>query len=201
MYIKFKHIRGWISGLGRVSICMKESTNYYNYRFMEQVPHSFDECFVYGVRLIESDFDKELDPKLGTEEGPFSEARVGTKSYTFEHCLEIRLSLTPHVKIEEDTQTEEKQTSLIIYHRTFTQKYLDLDKEFVNCRYAVRLAEGENGYLLAVSPSPESDEELQAYVKTLPFVYGLRGKYEGTPGEAENVTALTDEELNELFNW
>lgn len=199
MSIRFGELRECLSCTDRVSICMHETTNYYNYRFIRNVPHSFDGCYVYGVGMIESEFDREPEPDMGKLEGPDSPARMGTKDFTFERCLEIRLSMNPYFETVGKDAAGREGSSIIIYHRTYAQKFEDLEKEFPDCRYLVRPVlwneSDQRGYLIAVSPSPEADKELIAYGDKLPCPYEYRGRYK------DNMRPLTEQELQELFNW
>lgn len=77
--IAFGEIRKFVSQIDRVSICMDETLRYYNYRFIKQVPHDFDELYLYGMGVIESEF----------------EGDDGEEGMLLEQCLEIMLSEKP----------------------------------------------------------------------------------------------------------
>lgn len=82
--IKFGEIREYISGIDKVSICMLETLNYSNYEFMEQVPLSYDEFYLYGIGMIMSEFGRDKD-----------------NNTILEHCIEIMLSEKPRSEIIE----------------------------------------------------------------------------------------------------
>lgn len=82
--ITFGIIRQYCSRVNRVSICMKETLEYQNFRFIDQVPHSFDRLYLYGMGPIESEFYGEeglADPSAG--------------GLNFLPCMEFLLSKTP----------------------------------------------------------------------------------------------------------
>ncbi len=82
--ITFGVIRRYCSRINRVSICMKETLEYRNFRFIEQVPHTFDPLYLYGIGPVCSEF-------YG-EEG-LAEPSAG--SLNFLPCMEFMLSETP----------------------------------------------------------------------------------------------------------
>lgn len=99
MAIKFKEIRKYISKIDRISICMKETLTYNNYRYIKEVPNSYDECYLYGIGMIESEFEGEFGGMHTQDAGPDSEAGGITKPYDFFYCIEIMLSKTPRTNI------------------------------------------------------------------------------------------------------
>lgn len=70
--ISFGMIRKFCSHIDRISICMKETLSYENFKFIKDVPESYDKYFLYGFGMIESEFDD-----------------------TLKSCLEIMLSKEP----------------------------------------------------------------------------------------------------------
>lgn len=82
--ITFGVIRKYCSRIDRVSICRKETLEYINFRFIDQVPHSFDALFLYGIGSIESEF-------YG-KDGLAAPSAGGLNSLP---CLEFMLSETP----------------------------------------------------------------------------------------------------------
>lgn len=82
--ITFGVIRQYCSRINRVSICMKETLEYQNFRFIEQVPHSFDQFYLYGIGPIYSEF-------YGGE--GIADSSAG--ELNFLPCLELMLSETP----------------------------------------------------------------------------------------------------------
>lgn len=73
--IKFGSIRKFCSVIDRVSICSKETLCYENYESIRLVPHIYDDKYLYGFGVIESEFDG-----------------------TFKKCMEIMVSDTPRVE-------------------------------------------------------------------------------------------------------
>ena len=43
-----------ISKIDRLSICNKETLQYENYWFLDQVPDKYDEMYLYGVGMLKS---------------------------------------------------------------------------------------------------------------------------------------------------
>ena len=89
--VTFGVIRRYCSRINRVSICRKETLEYQNFRFIDQVPHSFDPLYLYGVGAIESEFFGEgglTDPSAG--------------ELNFLPCMEFMLSETPREEEKEE---------------------------------------------------------------------------------------------------
>lgn len=82
--IQFGLIRQYCSRINRISICIKENLEYQNFRFIEQVPHSFDPLYLYGIGPIYSEFYGE-DGLAGSSAGELN----------FLPCMEFMLSETP----------------------------------------------------------------------------------------------------------
>lgn len=70
--ILFGEIRKYCSRIDRVSICMQETLSYENYERIQDVPKEYDNKYLYGFGVIESEFDD-----------------------TFKQCMEIMLSEKP----------------------------------------------------------------------------------------------------------
>lgn len=70
--IKFGSIRKYCSIIDRVSICRKETLCYENYESINLVPDKYNDKFLYGIGIIESEFDD-----------------------TIKQCIEIMISDTP----------------------------------------------------------------------------------------------------------
>ena len=92
--MKFKEIKRYISAIDRVSICMYETLRYENYRFIRRVPDKYDEYYVYGIGLIESEFEIEEDSVTAEVEGN----EIG-KGYFLSKCIEIMLSEKPRKNV------------------------------------------------------------------------------------------------------
>ena len=70
--IKFGTIRKYCSVIDRVSICRRETLKYENYESIRLVPETYDDKYLFGFGVIESEFDS-----------------------TFKQCMEIMISDTP----------------------------------------------------------------------------------------------------------
>lgn len=81
--LKFGELREYFDVVSRVSICMKETLNYRNYNFMSEVPHDYDDMYVYGFGMIDSEF---TDIVSGEEE--------------YMPCVEFMLSDKPREKAD-----------------------------------------------------------------------------------------------------
>lgn len=93
--ITFKELRGYLSRINRLSICMLETLCYENFPMLKDVPHTYDDYYVYGIGMIESEFYKV---------GKCDYAASGQhEDLVFVHCMEIMLSTEPKsVLIERD---------------------------------------------------------------------------------------------------
>lgn len=66
MNLKFKDLRNYVSRIDRISICLKDTLQYENYCCMKDVPDKYDEYYVYGIGMIDSEViedDKLVDIK------------------------------------------------------------------------------------------------------------------------------------------
>lgn len=89
MNIKFKDLRKYISVIDRVSICMRETLNYDNYRFIGNVPDKYNDYYVYGIGIIDSEFS--IEEAFLME---FKDKEVGNGMF-ISKCIEIMLSEKP----------------------------------------------------------------------------------------------------------
>ena len=90
MDIKFKELRSYISRIDRVSICRKESLCYENFRFITEVPTEYDEWYVYGIGMIDSEFPVEAWMPESELEG----RRMGNGLFMAK-CIEIMVAEQP----------------------------------------------------------------------------------------------------------
>lgn len=90
MNLRFKELKKYISVLDRVSICMRETLRYKNYRFLCDVPDKYDEFYVYGIGMIDSEFDIE-NPEYMLD---VKEKDICKKFY-FAKCIEVVLAEKP----------------------------------------------------------------------------------------------------------
>lgn len=94
--MKFSKLKQYISPKDKVSICIKESLQYNNFRSIRHVPSNYDEYYVYGFGIMDSEFmdedfmDKEHPGSAFPTSAAFSEGRWGIKI-----CIEIMLSEKP----------------------------------------------------------------------------------------------------------
>ena len=76
----FRTLRKYISQIDRVSICIKETLEYSNYLFLKDVPECYDDLFVFGIGIIESEF---------------FEGTGDREKKVFLSCIEIMLAKEP----------------------------------------------------------------------------------------------------------
>lgn len=81
--ITFGEIRKYVSWIDRVSICMVRTGSYSNYGSIKEVPESFDEYYLYGIGVIENEFNEEENNQEENQEQMYSA------------CMEIVLSEKP----------------------------------------------------------------------------------------------------------
>lgn len=56
--IKFKELKPFISRLERLSICMLKTMQYENFIRIGDVSNKYDEYYIYGIGMIDSEFYK-----------------------------------------------------------------------------------------------------------------------------------------------
>ena len=91
MDLKFKEFRRYLSVVDRLSICERETLAYQNFANIREVPDIWNECYVYGVGRIESEFMPEQF-ELDSREVKGRTLRNG--SYLLS-CIEIIVSKRP----------------------------------------------------------------------------------------------------------
>lgn len=96
--LKFKELKKYISKLDRLSICRKETMQYENYRYLRMVPDKYDEFYVYGIGMIDSEFPVEGEPNVFEVEG--NENGNGNGEF-MGRCIEIMLSETPRDQMDD----------------------------------------------------------------------------------------------------
>lgn len=62
-------VRPLLDRIARYSVCMQETGDYENYRFLSDVPKEYDSLYVYGIGLIDTEF---FEPD-GTEDDPYGD--------------------------------------------------------------------------------------------------------------------------------
>ena len=75
--ILFGEIRKYCSRIDRVSICMQETLQYENFESILEVPHTYDDKYLYGFGVIESEFDD------------------APEKFILKQCMEIMLTEKP----------------------------------------------------------------------------------------------------------
>ena len=85
--ITFRTLRKYISRIDRLSICRKETLEYENYIFLKDVPDIYDDLYVYGIGMIESEFYEVQENIYAT---------TGDREHmVLLPCIEIMLSKEP----------------------------------------------------------------------------------------------------------
>lgn len=59
-------IRKFVSLADRISVCQKETLDYENFENIRDVPHSYDEQYLFGVGIIESEVRVEKGALMGS---------------------------------------------------------------------------------------------------------------------------------------
>lgn len=101
MGIKFEEFRNYVSRTDRISICLEDGS-YENFFFIRDVPHTYDELYLYETGIIESEFPP-FENWSG--EGPAWEDGIIVSPIEFVSCLEIVLHKLPR-EIEDKLDTE-----------------------------------------------------------------------------------------------
>ena len=89
--LTFKELRKYLSVIDRLSICNKETMQYKNYMFLEEVPTDYDEMYVYGVGMINSEFFKAGEYQY--------KADGDRENLVLLPCIEVMLSGTPRTDV------------------------------------------------------------------------------------------------------
>ena len=63
--LTFGDVRDYASRIDRISICMAKTLEYENYTYMDEVPHTYDDLYLHGFGMIDSE-EKRSDPVLWT---------------------------------------------------------------------------------------------------------------------------------------
>lgn len=82
--IRFEVLRKYLSSIDRLSICIKETMEYENFIYCREVPDSYNDLYVYGIGMIESEFY--IDGEHGYT------AAGDRNNLTLVSCIEIVLS-------------------------------------------------------------------------------------------------------------
>lgn len=123
--ITFGELRNYLSVLDRLSICMLETSSYNNYMCLKEVPHTYDDYYVYGVGMIESEFYKINKCEYA--------ASGDRKDLALVNCIEVMLSEEPKSVLLKRYPEEE----IFKKYRDFPQvhikdifrKYIPIDTE------------------------------------------------------------------------
>lgn len=112
MNLKFREARKYISVINKVSICMVEDGSPTNYGAIGKVPEDFDDMYVYGFGMIDSEFTKD-------QLNPIEEKELGDNRFMFCKCIEFALANKPR---EEEFHESKKQEKLLRAEFIQTQK-------------------------------------------------------------------------------
>lgn len=88
--LTFKDFRKYVSKVDLLSICKKEDLSYENFRFMKDVPATYDKYYIYGIGMIESEF-----PAKWICNSKELERIKQDVEFVISPCLEIMVSKTP----------------------------------------------------------------------------------------------------------
>lgn len=85
--ITFGDLRNYLSRIDRLSICMLETMNYENFIWLEDVPDTYNQYYVYGIGMIESEFYQISE---------YTYAANGEREQlVIVNCIEVMLSKEP----------------------------------------------------------------------------------------------------------
>ena len=104
MDLKFKELRKYLSVIDRLSICERETGEYHNYANIREVPDTWNQCYVYGIGRVESEFRL----NVGEEFLPEVKGReLGNGVYML-GCIEIVVSKEPRNQCASGKTWDEK---------------------------------------------------------------------------------------------
>ncbi|MBQ8922688.1 MAG: hypothetical protein IJ060_11130 [Oscillospiraceae bacterium] len=89
--LKFGVFRKYISKIDCVSIYNKDTLQYENYMFIDEVPEKYDELYLFGISKIQSKFKASQAPDVVME---MSE-KMALDDIVYADCIEIMLSKLP----------------------------------------------------------------------------------------------------------
>lgn len=90
--LRFREAKGLFSRIDRISICIKDTATYENYITIGEVSDIYDDLYIYGIGMIESEFYKD---SMG-----IYTANRGHGDLVFLPCIEIVLSKKPKATME-----------------------------------------------------------------------------------------------------
>lgn len=118
--ITFGELRNYLSVLDRLSICMLETSSYNNYMCLKEVQHTYDDYYVYGVGMIESEFYKINKCEYA--------ASGDRKDLALVNCIEVMLSEEPKSVLLKRYPEEE----IFKKYRDFPQIYIkDIFQKYI----------------------------------------------------------------------
>ena len=85
--MKFYEFKKYLSFIDRLSICDKETLKYKNYININEVDNSYDDFYVYGVGIIDSEFYLMEDGRYSSDSSKGDLRLVS--------CIEIMLDKKP----------------------------------------------------------------------------------------------------------
>lgn len=87
--IKFGTLRKYLSVFDRLSLCMYETLSYENFMRIGDVPERYDEFYIYGIGMKDSEFYVKKD-------NPYIYYATGDiEDMVYASCIEIMLSEKP----------------------------------------------------------------------------------------------------------
>lgn len=86
--ITFGELCCYLSQIDRLSICMLETLQYENFIWLKDVPDTYNQYYVYGIGMIESEFYKTDKKLIYTANGKREDLELAG-------CMEIMLSEEP----------------------------------------------------------------------------------------------------------
>ena len=93
-------MRPLLDRVARYSVCMQETGDYENYRFLSDVPEEYDSMYIYGIGLVETEFyehDENEDDPYGDPSGIvlMNESTDWRPWLKFRPAIELMLSNVP----------------------------------------------------------------------------------------------------------
>ena len=95
-------MRPFLSRVARYSICMQETLDYENYRFLTDVPEEYDPLYIYGIGMTETEFYEHREDALDGDpyDDPSGNLRMSESTdwrphLRFRDAIELVLSKEP----------------------------------------------------------------------------------------------------------
>lgn len=88
MAIQFKEMRPYLARNVRISLCLEETYEYFNYLLKSDIPNKYGELYVYGVGTADVEFSRDVFVE-------YDETKELNHSFTLYPAIEIFLSKHP----------------------------------------------------------------------------------------------------------